>query len=65
MREAERHAGRLGIEKIMLEVFAINDRAIHVYEKMGYVVVGRIPGDVKYRGEYVDSLVMVKDIYSS
>ena len=32
---------------------------------MGYVVVGRIPGDVKYRGEYVDSLVMVKDIYSS
>jgi len=65
MREVERHMGRLGIEKIMLEVFAINNRAIHVYEKMGYVVVGRIPGDVKYRGEYVDSLVMVKDIYSS
>ncbi len=65
MREVERHAGRLGIEKIMLEVFAINDRAIHVYEKMGYVGVGRIPGDVKYRDEYVDSLVMVKDIYSS
>ena len=65
MREAERHAGRLGIEKIMLEVFAINDRAIHVYEKMGYVVVGRIPGDVKYRGGYVDSLYMIKDICSS
>ena len=65
MREVERHAARLGLEKIMLEVFAINDRAIHVYEKMGYVAVGRIPGDIKYKGEYVDSLVMVKDIYSS
>ena len=62
MKEAERHAGRLGIEKFMLEVFANNDRAIHVYEKIGYVVVGRIPGDVKYRGEYVDSLVMVKEL---
>lgn len=62
MMEVERHAGRLGMEKIMLEVFAINDRAIHVYEKMGYVVVGRIPGDVKYRGGYVDSLVMVKEL---
>ncbi len=62
MMEVERHAGRLGIEKFMLEVFAINDRAIHVYEKMGYAVVGRVPGDVKYRGGYVDSLVMVKEL---
>ena len=65
MREAERHAGRLGIEKIMLEVFAINNRAIHVYEKMGYRVVGCVPGEVKYRGEYVDGRYMLKDIYSS
>lgn len=65
MREAESHAARLGSEKIMLEVFATNDRAIHVYEKMGYKAVGRVPGEVKYKGEYVDALYMVKDLCSS
>jgi len=62
MREAERHAGRLGLEKMLLEVFATNDRAIHVYEKMGYRVVGCVPGEVKYRGEYVDCVYMYKRI---
>jgi ribosomal protein S18 acetylase RimI-like enzyme len=65
MREAERHASRLGLEKIKLEVFATNDRAIHVYEKMGYRAVGRVPGEIKHKGEYVDSLYMVKDVCSS
>ncbi len=62
MREAERHACRLGLEKMLLEVFATNERAIHVYEKMGYKVVGCIPGEVKYREEYVDGLYMLKDV---
>jgi RimJ/RimL family protein N-acetyltransferase len=62
MKEAERHAGRLGIEKIILEVFATNDRATHVYEKMGYRLVGRVPGAVKHKGEYVDALYMYKRI---
>jgi ribosomal protein S18 acetylase RimI-like enzyme len=65
MREAERHAARLGLEKIKLEVFATNERAIHVYEKMGYSVVGRVPGEIKHKGEYVDSLYMVRDVCSS
>jgi len=65
MREAERHAGRLGLEKIMLEVFATNDRAIHVYEKMGYRIVGRVPGEIKYKGDYVDGLYMIKDVRPS
>ena len=64
MHEAERQAGRLGVEKIMLEVFATNDRAIHVYEKMGFRVVGRVPGEIKYKGEHVDGLYMIKDIRS-
>ena len=65
MREAEKCGGRLGLEKIMLEVFATNDRAIHVYEKMGYRIVGRVPGEIKYMGEYVDGLYMIKDICPS
>jgi len=63
MREAERHAGKLGVEKIVLEVFATNDRAIHVYEKMGYRVVGRVPGEIRFKGDYVDGLYMLKDSY--
>jgi len=65
MGEAEKHAAKFGAEKIKLEVFAINDRAIHVYENRGYRAVGRVPGEIKYKGEYVDALYMVKDVYSS
>jgi RimJ/RimL family protein N-acetyltransferase len=65
MREAERHAVAAGIESIILEVFSINERAIHVYEKMGYRRIGAIPGGVKYRGEHVDSVYMLKELCSS
>jgi RimJ/RimL family protein N-acetyltransferase len=62
MKEIEKHAPRLGIEYLALEVFGINERAIHVYEKRGYKQVGSYPEGVKYRGEYVDSVHMVKKI---
>jgi RimJ/RimL family protein N-acetyltransferase len=65
MREAERQAVAAGIESIILEVFSINERAIHVYEKMGYRRIGVIPGGVKYRGERVDSVYMLKELCSS
>jgi RimJ/RimL family protein N-acetyltransferase len=62
MRELERQAPRLGLESIYLEVFSTNERAIHVYRKMGYAETGRIPGCIKYRGEYVDSVIMTKHL---
>jgi ribosomal protein S18 acetylase RimI-like enzyme len=62
MREAERHAVAAGIESIILEVFSINERAIHVYEKMGYRRIGAIPDGIKYKGGYVDSVYMFKRI---
>lgn len=62
MREAEVQAQKLGLEIISLEVFASNERARHVYEKMGFREVGRTPRGVKYKGEYVDSVSMVKEI---
>jgi ribosomal protein S18 acetylase RimI-like enzyme len=64
MKEAERQAAQMGLESIMLEVFATNDRAIHVYEKMEYRRIGAIPDGIKYRGEYVDSVYMVKKLSS-
>lgn len=62
MRELERQAPRLGLESIYLEVFSTNDRAIHVYRKMGYVETGRIPMCIKYKGGYVDSVIMTKHL---
>jgi RimJ/RimL family protein N-acetyltransferase len=60
MKELEKHAPRLGVEYLALEVYSINDRAVHVYEKTGYHRIGAYPGGVKYRDKYVDSLHMVK-----
>jgi RimJ/RimL family protein N-acetyltransferase len=62
MNELESHAPRLGIEIIYLDVFAINDRARHVYRKLGYREVGVLPRGIKHKGEYVDSIMMVKKL---
>ncbi|OGD47946.1 hypothetical protein A3K69_00390 [Candidatus Bathyarchaeota archaeon RBG_16_57_9] len=62
MRELEKQAPKLGLESIYLEVFSTNDRAIHVYRKMGYAETGRIPACIKYRGGYVDSVIMTKHL---
>ena len=43
MREVEHQAPRLGIEVITLDLFASNARGLHLYEKMGYREVGRVP----------------------
>lgn len=62
MKEVESHASRLGLEYVALEVYGNNERAIHVYEKVGYEKTGSYPNGVKYRGEYVDSVHMVKKV---
>jgi RimJ/RimL family protein N-acetyltransferase len=62
MLEAEKQSRRLGIEIVELEVFEANTRAIHVYEKVGYKITGRIPDAIKWEGAYIDGLIMVKKI---
>jgi RimJ/RimL family protein N-acetyltransferase len=62
MKEIEKHAQRLGIEYLGLDVFSINERAIHVYEKMGYKKTGTYPDGVKYKGEYIDDIIMTKKL---
>jgi len=62
MLEVERQAKRLGVEVVELEVFEANKRAIHVYERVGYKVTGRVPDAIKWDGAYMDSLIMVKRI---
>jgi RimJ/RimL family protein N-acetyltransferase len=62
MLVAEKQAKGLSVEVVDLEVFEANTRAIHVYEKIGYKITGRIPDAVKYKGEYMDALIMTKGI---
>lgn len=62
MLEAEVQARRLGIKIIFLEVYATNEKARHVYEKAGYNEVGCLPKAALRDGEYIDSIMMSKEI---
>ena len=48
-----------GLEKICLGVVSINDRAIKVYKRMGFVEEGRQRNQIKYEdGSYGDDVLM-------
>ena len=50
----------MGYEQAELEVASGNDRAYHVYEKLGFKEVGRTPNAFKYDdGTYADEIKMV------
>jgi RimJ/RimL family protein N-acetyltransferase len=46
------------IEKVTLDVFADNARAIGLYKKLGFVEEGRRIKDIKRGVEYVDTIMM-------
>lgn len=49
------------IEKVMLEVFSNNERAIHLYKKFGFMEEGRKKNFIKYEdGSYTDEIIMCK-----
>jgi RimJ/RimL family protein N-acetyltransferase len=45
---------------IKLSYFEENQRSKHVYEKLGYKEVGRIPKGVNHYGKYMDEVLMIK-----
>jgi RimJ/RimL family protein N-acetyltransferase len=47
---------------ITLEVFAPNARAKHVYKKLGFRQVGRIPKKLFHKGKYLDSVMMARPL---
>ena len=55
-------AKKRGLRVLVLSVFATNERAIHVYEKVGFVKCGRVPGKHFHRGKYVDELIMATSL---
>jgi RimJ/RimL family protein N-acetyltransferase len=53
-------AREMGLKVLILSAFASNKRAIHVYEKVGFTVTGRIPKKFFKNGEYIDEIIMAK-----
>lgn len=52
----------MGLKVLTLGVFATNERARHVYEKMGFRGVGRIPKEFYRDGEYIDHIIMAIEL---
>lgn len=48
----------MNLHRIQLDVYASNERAIHVYEKVGFTIEGRRRDAVYARGQYEDVIVM-------
>jgi RimJ/RimL family protein N-acetyltransferase len=50
--------GTLNLNRVWLEVYEYNPRAVRVYEKVGFRVQGRLRQDTFHDGRYWDTLVM-------
>jgi len=48
----------MGLKVLTLTAFANNERAIHVYGKLGFEKTGRIPKKFFKRGKYIDEVIM-------
>ena len=55
-------AKKLNLKLIELSVFATNERAIHVYRKMGFKESGRKPNYIFKDGEYINHVDMVLEL---
>ncbi|CCC81855.1 Acetyltransferase, GNAT family [Thermoproteus tenax Kra 1] len=53
--------GRRLFELIVLEVMDVNERAIRLYEKLGFVKYGYLPKGAKLRGRYFNIVYMYKE----
>jgi RimJ/RimL family protein N-acetyltransferase len=62
MNELIKQARKFGKKLILLDVFELNPRAKHVYEKVGFREVGRMPGMLFHKGKYQAGIMMAKEI---
>ncbi|HJW40862.1 MAG TPA: GNAT family N-acetyltransferase [Rhizomicrobium sp.] len=58
------HAARSGAEMAVLDVEATNRRAIALYERHGFKILGRKPRSMKVDGIFYDELEMWREITS-
>jgi RimJ/RimL family protein N-acetyltransferase len=50
---------KMDLKVLELSAFANNERAIHVYEKIGFVETGKVPKKFYKEGKYIDETRMV------
>ena len=56
-------AGEIGYEQAELEVVTTNERAVALYQSLGFSVCGTLPRNMKYAdGSYADLYMMVKSL---
>ncbi|MGQ9529805.1 MAG: GNAT family N-acetyltransferase [Candidatus Bathycorpusculaceae bacterium] len=60
MKTLVEQAQKMGLKVLTLSVFATNKRAIHVYEKVGFVQTGIIPKKLFKDCKYIDEIIMTK-----
>jgi RimJ/RimL family protein N-acetyltransferase len=60
MKTLLEQAAFYGLRIVTVNPFATNKRAIHVYEKVGFVQTGMIPKKHFRQGTYIDEIVMNK-----
>ncbi len=61
--KAALEACRGKFELIVLSVFTINKRAAHVYEKLGFVNYGTLPGSVHRDSRHIDEYQMYYEVH--
>lgn len=52
----------MGLKMVKLGVFAINEKALKLYQKLGFVEYGKLSKGLLYKGEYIDHIFMYKEI---
>jgi RimJ/RimL family protein N-acetyltransferase len=60
MKTLVEQAYKMDLKVLTLTVFATNKRAIHVYERVGFVQTGVIPKKHFKDGRYIDEIIMTK-----
>jgi RimJ/RimL family protein N-acetyltransferase len=60
MKALIEQARGMGLKVLTLSAFASNERARHVYQKVGFTEVGRIPRKFYKQGKYIDEILMAK-----
>lgn len=60
LRELIAHAKEEGLKVLTFSTFATNERAIHVYRKVGFVETGRVPKEFRRDDGYIDGIVMTR-----
>jgi len=64
MRVLVEESGRAGLRLLRLTVFGSNLRARHVYEKVGFREIGKMPKAIRQGDEFVDEVSMALELKS-